>query len=78
MDQVQKTALVETAKVIGMLTGAVVVISAAIELLSLQAMASILMLYCLVVCIKAIYNIKLGEAQAKQAEINAEIDRLHK
>jgi hypothetical protein len=78
MDQVQKTAIVETAKILGILTGAVFVISAAIALLSLQTIATILVLYCLVVCTKAIYNIKLGEAEAKQAEINAEIDRLHK
>ena len=78
MDQVQKTAILETAKVIGMLTGLVFVVSAAIALLSLQAIATIVMVYCLVVCIKAIYNIKLGEAEAKQAKIDAEIDRLHK
>jgi hypothetical protein len=78
MNAIQKTAIVETAKILGILTGAVFVISAAIALLSLQTIATILVLYCLVVCTKAIYNIKLGEAEAKQAEINAEIDRLHK
>ena len=78
MNAIQKTAIVETAKILGILTGAVFVISAAIALLSLQTIATILVLYCLVVCTKAIYNIKLGEAEAKQAKIDAEIDRLHK
>ena len=78
MDQVQKTAIVETAKVIGIITGIVFVVSAAISLLSLGAVAAILMVYCLVVCIKAIYTAKLSEAEAKQAKIDAEIDRLHK
>ena len=82
MNTIQKTAIVETAKVIGAITGIVFVVSVAISLLSLGAVAAIFMVYCLVVCVKAIYTIKLGEAEAKQAEINdkidAEIDRLHK
>jgi hypothetical protein len=78
MNVIQKTAIVETVKVIGLITGIVFVISAAIELLSLQTIAAILLIYCLVVCTKAIYTIKLGEAEAKQAKIDAEIDRLHK
>jgi hypothetical protein len=68
MDQVQKTAIVETAKIIGILTGIVFVVSAAIALLPLQAVATILILYCLVLCVKAIYTVKLGEAKAKEQE----------
>jgi ATP/ADP translocase len=78
MDAIQKTAIKETAKVIGALTALVFVIALVIDMLSIQAIAAILMVYCLVVCVKAIYSIKLNEAQVKQAEINAEIDRLHK
>ena len=82
MNAIQKTALVETAKVIGIITGIVFVVSAAISLLSLGAVAAILLVYCLVVCVKAIYTVKLSEAEARQAELNekidAEIDRLHK
>jgi hypothetical protein len=78
MNAIQKTAIIETAKILGILTGAVFVISAAIALLSLQTIATILLVYCLVVCTKAIYTIKLGEAEAKQAEIDAKIDALHK
>ena len=78
MDQIQKTAIVETAKVIGALTALVFVISVAIELLSLQFIATIVLLYCLAMCIKMIYNTKVDQARAKQAEINAEINRLHK
>jgi hypothetical protein len=78
MDQIQKTAIIETAKVIGAITGAVFVVSAAIALLSLTAIATILMVYCLVMGVKMIYDMQLNRAQAKQAEIDAEIDRLHK
>jgi hypothetical protein len=77
MDQVQKTAIIETAKVIGAITGSVFVISAAIALLSLSAIATILMVYCLAMGVKMIYDMQLSRAQAKQAEIDAEIDRLH-
>ena len=78
MDQVQKTAIKETAKVIGVITGTVFVVSAAISLLSLTAIATILMVYCLAMGVKMIYDMQLSHAQAKQAEIDAEIDRLHK
>ena len=82
MNAIQKTALVETAKVVGLITGAVFVISAAISLLSVGAVAAILLVYCLVVCIKAIYTMQLSRAEARQEELNekidAEIDRLHK
>ena len=78
MDQVQKTAIKETAKVVGGITGAVFVISAAISLLSLQAIATILTVYCMGVGIKLIYDAQLIQARVKQAEIDAEIDRLHK
>ena len=78
MDQVQKTAIVETAKVVGAITGAVFVVSAAIALLSLSTIAGILMVYCLVMGVKMIYDMQLSRAQVKQAEIDAEIDRLHK
>ena len=82
MDQVQNTAIIETAKVVGAITGMVVVVSAAIALLSLQAIASILLVYCLGMGVKMIYDIKISEAKqaayTKQADIDAEIDRLHK
>ena len=82
MNAIQKTALLETAKTIGAITGFVFVVSAAIALLSLQTIASILLIYCLCMGTKMIYDIKVGEARAaaytKQAEIDAEIDRLHK
>ena len=82
MDQVQKTALIETAKTIGAITGMVFVVSAAIALLSLQTIASMLLVYCLGMGVKMIYDIKISEAKAaaytKQADIDAEIDRLHK
>jgi len=78
MDAIQKTAIKETAKTIGVLTVLVFVIVVLIEVLSLQAIASIVMLYCLVVCTKMIYETKVDQARAKQAEIDAEIDRLHK
>jgi hypothetical protein len=82
MNTIQKTAIVETTKVIGLITGSVFVISAAIALLSLQTIATILMVYCLAVGVKMIYDIQLSRAEAKQEakqeEIDAEIDRLHK
>ena len=82
MNTIQKTAIIETAKVIGLITGSVFVISAVIALLSLQAIATILMVYCLAVGVKMIYDIQLSRAvakqEAKQEEIDAEIDRLHK
>jgi len=78
MDQVQKTAIIATAKIVGGITGIVFVVSAAIALLSLQAIATILVVYCLVMGVKMIYDANLAQAQAKQAEIDAEIDRLHK
>jgi len=77
MNAIQKTAIKETAKTIGAITGIVFVISAAIALLSLQTIGAILMVYCLGMGIKMIYDIKVGEAIAKQAKIDAEIDRLH-
>jgi hypothetical protein len=78
MDAIQKTAIKETAKTLAVLTGLVFVIAFLIEMLSLQAIATIVMLYCLVMCTKMIYNMKVDQARAKQAEIDAEIDRLHK
>jgi Ca2+/Na+ antiporter len=78
MDAIQKTAIVETAKTVGAITVTVIVIGTLIELLSLQFIATIALLYCLVMCIKMIYDTKVSQAEAKQAEINAEIDRLHK
>jgi len=82
MDQVQKTAIIATAKIVGAITGIVFVVSAAIALLSLQAIATILVVYCLFMGVKMIYDANLAQARAdaftKQAEIDAEIDRLHK
>lgn len=78
MDQVKKTALIGTAKTVGGITALVFVVSAAITLLSLEAIGAILMVYCLVMGVKMIYDIQLSQARIKQAEIDAEIDRLHK
>jgi len=82
MDQVQKTAIIATAKIVGAITGMVFVVSAAIALLSLQTIASLLLVYCLVMGVKMIYDANLTQAQqaayTKQADIDAEIDRLHK
>jgi len=78
MNQVQKIALKETAKTIGVITVLVFGISLAITLLSVQTIAGIALVYCLVMAIKLIYSIKLSEAEIKQREIDAEIDRLHK
>jgi hypothetical protein len=82
MDQVQKTAIKETVKVVCGITAIVFVVSAAIALLSLQTIASLLLVYCLVMGVKMIYDINLSQAQqaayTKQADIDAEIDRLHK
>ena len=78
MNAIQKTAIVETAKTVGAITVMVFVISLLIEVLSIKAIATIVMLYCLAMCIKLIYNTKVDQAKAKQAEIDAEIDRLHK
>jgi hypothetical protein len=82
MDQVQKTAIIATAKIVGAITGIVFVVSVAIALLSLQAIATLLVVYCLFMGVKMIYDANLAQARAaawtKQAEIDAEIDRLHK
>ena len=78
MDKIQKAAVIGTAKTIGGITALVFVISAAITLLSLEAIGAILMVYCLVMGVKMIYDIQLSQARVKQAEIDAEIDRLHK
>ena len=78
MDAIQKTAIKETAKTVGAITALVFVIAFLIELLSLQAIATIAMLYCLVMCVKMIYDDKVIKAQEKQAEIDAKIDALHK
>lgn len=78
MDQVQKTAIIATAKIVGAITGLVFVVSAAIALLSLQTIGTLLMVYCLVMGVKMIYDANLAQAKVKQAEIDAEIARLHK
>jgi hypothetical protein len=82
MDAIQKTAIKETAKVVGAITGLVIVVSVVISLLSLGAIAGIVMVYCLFMGVKMIYDANLAQAKAdaytKQAEIDAEIDRLHK
>ncbi len=82
MDAIQKTAIKETAKVVGAITGLVIVVSVVISLLSLGAIAGIVMVYCLFMGVKMIYDANLAQAREaawiKQAEIDAEIDRLHK
>ena len=78
MDAIQKTAIIETAKTVAAITALVFVIALLIELLSLQFIATIVLLYCLAMCIKMIYDDKVIKAQEKQAEIDAKIDALHK
>ena len=78
MDAIQKTAIKGTAKIVGTITALVFVIGMLIELLSLQSIATIVLLYCLVMCIKMIYDNQVIQAQVKQMEIDAEVDRLHK
>ena len=78
MDTIQKTAVKETAKTVVGITALVFVIALIIELLSVQYIATIALLYCLAMCIKMIYDDQVIKARAKQAEIDAEIDRLHK
>lgn len=82
MDQAQKTAIKQTAKIVVGITTFVFVISAAIALLSLEAIGTIIMTYCLLMGIKLIYDAQLSDARVaaytKQADIDAEIDRLHK
>ena len=74
MNAIQKTALKETAKTIGAITGMVFVVSAAIALLSLQTIAGILVVYCLIMCIKLIYDTKLAEAKF-DAKYNETVDQ---
>jgi hypothetical protein len=78
MDAIQKTAIKETAKVVGAITGTVLVVSVVISLLSVQAIAALVMVYLVGVCIKMIYDNQVIQAQVKQMEIDAEVDRLHK
>jgi len=78
MDAIQKTAIKETAKIVVSITALVFVIGMLIELLSLQSIATIVLLYCLAMCIKMIYDNQVIQAQVKQMEIDAEADRLHK
>jgi 1,4-dihydroxy-2-naphthoate octaprenyltransferase len=78
MNVIQKTAIKETAKIIGAITGLVVVISVIISLLSWQSIATLAVIYLLCMAVKMIYDTQLLQAQVKQTEIDAEIDRLHK
>jgi hypothetical protein len=78
MDAIQKTAIKETAKVVGAITGAVLVVSVVLALLSVQAIAALAMVYLVGLCIKMIYDNQVIQAQVKQMEIDAEADRLHK
>lgn len=74
MNAIQKTALKETAKTIAGITGIVFVVSAAIALLSLEAISTILLVYCLGMGTKMIYDIKLTQAKV-DAEFNKTVDQ---
>ena len=78
MDQVQKTALKETAKTVTGLTALAILVPAMIYLVPLDVLVSLALAVMLVMGVKMIYEIKLNEAKVKQIEIDAEIDRLHK
>jgi uncharacterized membrane protein len=78
MNAIQKTAIVETAKTCAGLASLAIVIPAAILLIPLEVLGGIVSIAALVFATKMIYDIKLGQAKAKQAEIDAKIDRLHK
>ena len=78
MDAIQKTAIKETAKTVAGLTAIAVLVPAVIFLIPTQVLGCIVAIGCLGFATKMIYDIKLTQAQVKQAENDAEIDRLHK
>ena len=78
MDQVQKTALKETAKTVTGLVALGIAVPTVIYLVPLDILGGIASVVALVLGTKMIYDINLAQAKAKQAEIDAEIDRLHK
>ena len=73
MDNIQKTALKETAKAVGAITGIVCVMSVAIALLPVKIMVGIFLVVCLGMGIKVIYDSNLASAKfaADCAKFNA-------
>lgn len=78
MDQVQKTAIKETTKTVAGLTACGIAIPTVIYLVPFDALIFMACVAMLGMGVKMIYDIELGRAKAKQEEIDAEINRLHK
>ena len=74
MDQVQKTALKETAKTIAGLTAVAVLIPATIFLIPLEVLGGIFSVAALCFATKMIYDVKLSQAKYN-AEFNKTVDQ---
>jgi hypothetical protein len=74
MDQIQKTAIVETAKTCAGLTALAIAVPAAIYLVPLEVLGGIFSIAALVFATKMIYDTKLAQAKW-DAEINKTVDQ---
>ena len=74
MDQIQKTALRETAKTIAGLTAIAVVVPAALFLVPLEVLGGIFSIAALCFATKMIYDTKLAQAKF-DAEFNKTVDQ---
>jgi len=74
MNDIQKTALKETAKTIVGLTALAVLVPAAILLIPLEVLGGIISIGCLGFGTKMIYDIKLAQAKF-DAEFNKTVDQ---
>ena len=74
MDQVQKTAIKETAKTVAGLTALGVFVPTAIFLIPLEVLGGIISIGALAFAIKMIYDIKLAQAKVN-AEFNKTVDQ---
>ena len=74
MNTVEKTALKETAKTIAVLTAVAVMVPAAIFLIPLDVLGTILAVGALGFAIKMIYDMKLAQAKSN-AEFNQTVDQ---
>jgi ABC-type Na+ efflux pump permease subunit len=74
MNQVQKTALKETAKTLVGLTAISLAVPAVIFLVPLNVIATVLMVGCLGFAVKMIYDTKLSQAKF-DAEYNKTVDQ---
>jgi len=74
MNAIQKTALKETAKTIAGLTAVAVLIPAAIFLIPLDVLGSIIAVVALCFATKMIYDVKLSQAKFN-AEYNKTVDQ---